>query len=141
MIMLLSYAELAENHVQDILDIDPTQQASKAEGSRPQFFGGQFFPLLDQAALQGIARVLQQLPLTGAGDQTTLPRPEERSGKFHQRRNQLRDPVTAPRRDGKVGSQLCWPLRRAPGVQRIEIDLVSYRPNRNRRSDRVVRIV
>ena len=50
--ILLSYAELTENHIQDILDIDPAQQPSKAEGGRPQFFGGKFLPLIDQAALQ-----------------------------------------------------------------------------------------
>ena len=41
---LLSYAEIAEDHIENILDIDPPGQAAESLGGRPELFGDEFLP-------------------------------------------------------------------------------------------------
>src|ERR1700755_864588 len=72
--ILLSYTEFPENHIQDILDIDPAKQPAQGKSRRPQILRREFLALLQHvyAALQRDGRLPQQLPLPFPGDQTTL---------------------------------------------------------------------
>ena len=45
LIILLADTELPEDHVEDVLNIDPAEQPSQRVGGHSQILGGQFFTL------------------------------------------------------------------------------------------------
>src|SRR6478672_5494782 len=92
---LFSDAEVSENHIQNILDIDPAEQASQGVGRGPQILRGKFLALIEHrnAALQRRGRLLQQTPLSRPGDQATLALPKKILRKNHQSRDQRRNAV------------------------------------------------
>ena len=63
-------AEIAENNVEDVLDIDPAGQPAERRRRRPQFLGDQLFApgaALGQRPVQRRNGVLQRPAVTGAG--------------------------------------------------------------------------
>ena len=63
---LFADAEIPENHVQDVLDVDPADQPPERVSRQPQFLGDQFLARActsDRAAQGDVRRLLQQLPL------------------------------------------------------------------------------
>ena len=71
---LLTDTELPENHVQDVLDIDPSQQPPERISRRPQFLRGQLLALLQsrQCCVATNGRLPQQFALTLPADQPAL---------------------------------------------------------------------
>ena len=70
-------AEVAEDHVEDVLDVDPAGEAAERPGRQPQFLGDQL--LLAGAAdrqrpAQRVRRLPQRVPMALAGDQRGLAR-------------------------------------------------------------------
>ena len=71
---LLADAELAEDDVEDVLDIDPAKQATKRGRGPPQFLCGKLLALPDHidAALEAHNSLLEQSTLPGPADQASL---------------------------------------------------------------------
>ena len=77
---LFADAKVAENHVQDILDIDPAGQPAKRAGGDAQLLGQQVLAAGHIAALsplQGGQDLLQRPPVPFAGNQSGLGAAEE----------------------------------------------------------------
>src|SRR5215468_7373722 len=72
---LLSNAELAEDHVEQILDIDAAGDAADGAYGQAEILGKQLEPWRRQGALQGIPALLQRLtvPLPGYGGNLAQP--------------------------------------------------------------------
>ena len=72
---LFADAEVAENHVQDVLDIDPAGQAPERAGGDAQLLGQQILAAGHVAALgpaQGGQDLLERMPVAFAGHQRRL---------------------------------------------------------------------
>ena len=136
--ILLSDTKITKDLVQDILDVDPTEQSAQRIGGRPQLLGGEFLALLEHrhAALQRSHGLLQQFALPLPADQATLLRAEI----FLRKPDQRRRSIPRSHRPGcaEIPNSSCpaaAPRRRAPGV---EIDLVAYRPDRRAAAQRIL---
>jgi hypothetical protein len=72
--ILLSYTKVPKNHIQNILEVDPSQQPSQRMSRYPQILRREFLPLPDNAyaAVQRSCRLLQQFPLPRPADQAAL---------------------------------------------------------------------
>src|SRR6266853_704080 len=127
--ILLTYTKLAEDNVENILNIDAPQQPSQRMRRCPELFRGEFLTSSDHlyAAMQRNRRLLQQLPLPGPADQPTLTGAEIILGEPDQSRDQLRKPIAAAGRNSKAGFRppMCPRL-----PHRVEIDLVPNHPDR-----------
>src|ERR1700722_4348293 len=100
---LLTNAEFLENHVQDIFDVNPPEQAAERLSRRPQLFRQKFFPRSHRryAALKRIRSVLQQFSLPLAADQGPLARPEIIPHKRRESGNQLRNSIASAGRNSE----------------------------------------
>jgi hypothetical protein len=72
---LLPDTKFPEDHIEDILDIDPTKQLSQGLNRQPQILGSEFLTLPNHryATLQRNRGLLQQLTLPLPADQASLP--------------------------------------------------------------------
>src|ERR1700690_517430 len=110
--LLLAYTEFPENHIQDILHVDPPEQPPEGIRRHSQILGGQFLALADggNAALQRSRGLLQQLPLPLPSNQAVVAEAEIVLREPDQGGNQFPDPITPARRNAEIRSTL--PLRR-----------------------------
>src|SRR5260370_2496682 len=72
----LTYTKFAEDHVQDILDVDPAEQPAERPSRHPQLLRRQFLTFLNRrhTALHRHGRRLQKFALPLPTDQAALPR-------------------------------------------------------------------
>src|SRR6516164_166613 len=70
----LTDTKFAKDHVENVLDIDPTQQPPQSIGGPPQLLGRQFLTLSDYAGAppQRFRGLPQQRPLPLPGDQASF---------------------------------------------------------------------
>src|SRR5262249_8985452 len=96
---LLSDTELPEDHVQDILDVDPAQQSPQRCRRRPQILRGQLLALPDrgQTALKRSRSILQQPSLAFPSDESALILPEVVGRKTDQGCDQIPDSIATHR--------------------------------------------
>ena len=72
---LFADAEIAENDVQNVLDIDPAGQAAQRLGGKPEFLGDDILAAVlafGQGAREGVAREFQRFSLALAAHQGRL---------------------------------------------------------------------
>src|SRR5208282_3807082 len=71
-------AEIPENHIKDIFDIDPAGEPPQRRRSRAQFFGDEFLSpsVLSQGAIERRDRFLQRPSMAYAGNDARLRRRE-----------------------------------------------------------------
>src|ERR1019366_7626701 len=83
---LLSYTKFSEDHIQDILDIDPTKQPTQRMNRSPQILRREFLavPYHFHTALQRNRGFLQQFSLPLPPDQPPLIRAEIFLSERHQ---------------------------------------------------------
>src|ERR1700726_983487 len=127
----LADTELAEDYVEDVLDIDPAEQPAERVRGRPQIFRDQFLSLPDgsDAPPQRKRCLLQQSTLTLPRDQRALVRTKKILRKGNHGCDQVSDAVTMPSGNPEPA------LSRRIGFRRgcfltLEIDLVAHQPNR-----------
>ena len=72
--ILLPYTELSEDHVQQILNIDPSQKLPQILSCNSQLFRRQFFSMICRAyaAMQHFGRIAQQFAVPLPTDQRVL---------------------------------------------------------------------
>src|SRR4051794_32861180 len=94
--LLLSYTELAENHVENVLNIHASQQPSQTTNGNSQFFRRNLLPLPDDvhATTQSHSGLGQQVALPLPANQRLLATAKKIAGERNQRRGQFQKPVT-----------------------------------------------
>src|SRR5688500_4692095 len=99
--VLLTYAELAEDDVENVLDVHTPEQPSQRVRRQSKFFRRQFLALPDHrdTASKRSRRLLQEFPLPGSADQSALGAAKIVLGEIDQCRDQLRHAVAAARRN------------------------------------------
>src|SRR5262245_57758342 len=72
--LLLSNTEFAEDDIEDVFDVDPTEQSAEGIGRGPELLGSEFFALTHHSdrPAQRIGGVLHKHPLPLPRDQATL---------------------------------------------------------------------
>src|SRR5690242_1861832 len=100
---LFPNAELAEDHVEQILDVDPAEQLSERERRHPQLLRGELLSKLHrlEAPPQCDGSFLKQLSLSLACDQAGFVGTEEVARERNQRVDQLGNPISLLRGDTK----------------------------------------
>ena len=91
---LLTDTEIAEDHVEHVLDIDPAGQAGQRPGGEAKFLGQEIFALghwPSRRAAQGGAGIFERLPVPGAGDKAGFGAGEELAGIALKGSEQLRE--------------------------------------------------
>ena len=98
--MLLTYAELPEDDVENVFDIHPPQEPAQCVSRAAQFLCRQFLTLSDDldASSQRDGHILLKLTLAGPTDQAGLTGAEIALGELDQCCDQLRQTIaSAPR--------------------------------------------
>src|SRR6185437_12095064 len=96
--------KFAEDHVENVLDVDPTGEPAERCGSRSQLFGNQLLPAcvsLSKRAVECSNGVLQSKPMPGAGHQRRLGGGEERFAETSESIDEVIQAGAGTRRDGK----------------------------------------
>ncbi len=94
---LLADTEIAEDHVEHVLVLDPAGQAGQRPGGEAKFLGQEIFAPGEwrtRRAAQGGAGVLERLPVPGAGDKAGFGAGEELVGIAPKGSEQLREART-----------------------------------------------
>jgi len=94
---LLADTEIAEDHVEHVLDIDPAGQAGQRPGGEAKLLGQEIFALghwPSRRAAEGGAGVFERLPVPGAGDKAGFGSGEELAGIALKGGEQLREART-----------------------------------------------
>src|SRR6476661_4500941 len=106
--LLFTYTEFFEDHVQDILHIDPAEQASEGVGRDSQFLCDEFLTLPDRcdAAPECGAGLLQQFALPLAPDQAALAGAEIVLRERDQGRHEFAYACALARRNPEIGFRL-----------------------------------
>ena len=133
----LTYTKLPEDHVEEVLHVDPSEQPPQRLGCDSQILRSQFFALLDcsDAPSQRHHGLLQKSSLPLPIDQTALACAKIILRKRDQGRDQLLDAIALARRDFKLGTIRSLPrdadwrsaIGRIGSVG-VEIDLVAHHP-------------
>src|SRR6267154_4631057 len=95
--ILLTYTNLPEDHVQDILNVHPSQQPSQRVRGGAELLGREFLACPNDfyAATQRKGRILQQLALPGSANQPALAGAKIILRESDQGRDQFGKPVAA----------------------------------------------
>src|SRR5690242_8589113 len=106
--ILLSYTELAEDDIEDVFNIDPTEQPAKGVRCGPEFFGGEFLALADHGdrPAQRICRVLDEHPLPLPCDQASFAAAKIVLRETHQGLDQFGETGAVPGGNPELGH---WP--------------------------------
>jgi hypothetical protein len=93
--ILFTYTKLAKNHVQDILNVHPSQQPPQRVRGGAEFFRREFLTRPNDlyAATQRTGGILQQLALPGSANQPALAGAKIILGESDQGRDHFRKPV------------------------------------------------
>src|SRR5258708_17567736 len=104
--LLLAYTKVSEDRIQNVFHIDPPKQPTQGISRGPQLFRRELLALADHlnTTLQRIRCFLQQFSLPRPADQADLARAQIVACEPNQGRDQLGDPVAAPRRDSKIAA-------------------------------------
>ena len=86
-------AEVAEDDVQNVLDVDPAGQAAESVGGNAEFLSEEVFGKRRLGTGKGGASVLKGEPLSGARDERRLGCAEQGLGLLLQRGNQISRPT------------------------------------------------
>ena len=89
--------EIAEDHVEHVLDIDPAGPAGQRPGGEATLLGQEIFALghgPSRRAAEGGAGVFERLPVPGAGDKAGFGAGEELAGIALKSGEQLREART-----------------------------------------------
>src|SRR5262245_4216669 len=89
--------KLAEDHVQNVFDVDATEQPAKRCACRPQLLCSELLAFVDhvERSPQRRGRVLQQSTLPCAGDESRVARTEIGLSKSDNCTDQIRNAITA----------------------------------------------
>src|SRR5215468_1614750 len=127
----LADAEIAEDHLQDFLNIDPAGQSPEGSRRQPKFLGHDILArrlrCFRQRAVERLDRLPQRHPMALPGDQHILTRPERVAGMRRQRRDEVVYPGAGQRRHGIAIPPLSG--RRPWRLSRARIDQVDLVPN------------
>ena len=99
--VLLTYTELAEDDVKNVLDVYTPEQPSQEVCRQSKFFRRQLLALprhCDTASKRS-RRLVQEFPLPGSADQSALGTAKAVLGEIDQCRDQLRHAIAAARRN------------------------------------------
>src|SRR5262245_61570793 len=105
---LLSDTEFAEDDIEDVFDVDPTEQSAKGIRRSPELLGRELFALThngDRPA-QRVGRILDEHPLALPRDQSSLASAEIALRETHQRLDQFGQAYAAPGGNPELGH---WP--------------------------------
>src|SRR4051794_9331357 len=102
--LLLTYTKFPKDFVENILDVDASQQASQRIGGSPEFLRNELLTSVDRlhAALQRTLRCAQQLALPLAGDHADIARTKIILGVSDQCRDQTLKAVASFGRNPEV---------------------------------------
>src|SRR6185437_5825510 len=96
--------KFAEDHLKNILDIDPAGEPTQRRGGRSQLFGDELFATLvplSQRAVECSHGVLQSAAMPGAGHKRRLGGGEERFAETSESIDEVIHAGAGTRRDGK----------------------------------------